>query len=137
MTDPIPASPLWGDHHEHPGCFGCQICFECLLDDGVACPGCAAVESARESHDPAFLAAFDAVTLHLGAPSEVKRLASFPVSFATWERDGDTWEMDNAEMGVLLAVMRDGRVVREASVDPPDLAASAAAAVAHCREALS
>lgn len=25
--------PRWGDTHGHPGCYGCQMCFSCLLDD--------------------------------------------------------------------------------------------------------
>lgn len=25
--------PRWGDTHGHPGCYGCQMCFECVLDE--------------------------------------------------------------------------------------------------------
>lgn len=25
--------PRWGDTHGHPGCYGCQICFACLMDE--------------------------------------------------------------------------------------------------------
>ncbi len=24
--------PTWGDHEGHPGCHGCQMCWDCLLD---------------------------------------------------------------------------------------------------------
>jgi hypothetical protein len=24
--------PRWGDTHGHPGCYGCQMCFACLVD---------------------------------------------------------------------------------------------------------
>lgn len=135
MNPPTPASPLWGDHHEHPGCFGCQSCFGCVIED-EACPGCASLKAARDMHQPDFLAAFNAVTPHLGAPTEVLRL-TLPVSYATWQRDGVTWELDDAEsLGVLLSVIRVGHPTFSASVDPPDLATSAAEAVAACRGAL-
>jgi len=26
------AEPTWGDLHGHPGCHGCQMCWDCLLD---------------------------------------------------------------------------------------------------------
>ena len=25
--------PRWGDTHGHPGCYGCQMCFACLLEE--------------------------------------------------------------------------------------------------------
>lgn len=88
------------------------------------------------THEPEFAAALDAVTPLLGAPTEVKQLATCAMSFASWARDGFSWEMDNAQMGVILAVMRGDRVVREDSIDGPDYAASAAAAVERLRAAL-
>jgi hypothetical protein len=27
--------PRWGDTHGHPGCYGCQMCFACLMDDDL------------------------------------------------------------------------------------------------------
>jgi hypothetical protein len=42
-----PASPLWGDHHEHPGCSGCQTCLACVLDD-APCAGCTSLAAALE-----------------------------------------------------------------------------------------
>ena len=127
-----PASPLWGDHHGHPGCFGCQMCLACVVRD-EPCPGCASLAAARALHSPPFLAAFDALTPHLCAPVRVVRL-TLPASVATWERDGVTWELDDCtDATVMTAIVGDRKCSRV--IAPPVHTAEDAVRV--CRERIA